>query len=56
MELACADICDVLPILQVALTVAVLIFYGIVSVVTNLAVDLSYGIVDPRVRVGGKKE
>ena len=39
-----------------SLTVAVLIFYGIVSVVTNLAVDLSYGIVDPRVRVGGKKE
>jgi ABC-type dipeptide/oligopeptide/nickel transport systems, permease components len=37
------------------LTVAVLIFYSAVSLVTILIVDLSYGIIDPRVRVGGGK-
>ncbi len=35
------------------LTVAILIFYSAVSLVTILVVDLSYGIIDPRVRVGG---
>lgn len=37
------------------LTVAILIFYSTVSLVTILIVDLSYGIIDPRVRVGGGK-
>lgn len=36
------------------LTVAVLIFYSIVSLLTILLVDLSYGIVDPRIRLGGE--
>lgn len=36
-------------------TLAALIFYSVVSLVTVLIVDLSYGIVDPRVRMGGKK-
>lgn len=36
-------------------TLAVLIFYSLVSLVTVLIVDLSYGIIDPRVRMGGKK-
>ena len=36
-------------------TLAVLIFYSLVSLITVLIVDLSYGIVDPRVRMGGKK-
>ncbi|MEA5040090.1 MAG: ABC transporter permease [Clostridiaceae bacterium] len=35
------------------LTVAVLIFYSAVSLVTILLVDLSYGIIDPRVKMGG---
>ena len=37
-----------------SLTVAVLIFYSLVSLVTMLIVDISYGIVDPRIRLGGK--
>jgi len=37
-----------------SLTVAVLIFYSLVSLVTMLAVDLAYGIVDPRIRLVGK--
>jgi ABC-type dipeptide/oligopeptide/nickel transport system permease component len=36
-------------------TVAVMIFYSLLSLVTVLVVDLSYGIIDPRVRVGGTK-
>lgn len=36
-----------------SLTVAILIFYSVVSLLTILVVDLSYGIIDPRVRVGG---
>ena len=35
------------------LTVAVLIFYAIISLVTILIVDLAYGVIDPRVRIGG---
>ncbi len=35
------------------LTVALLIFYSAISLVTILVVDLSYGIIDPRIRVGG---
>ena len=38
------------------LTVALLIFYAAISLVTVLLVDLSYGIIDPRVRVGGGKQ
>ena len=36
------------------LTLAVLIFYSFISLVTILIVDLSYGIIDPRIRMGGK--
>ncbi len=35
------------------LTVAILIFYAIISLVTILVVDLVYGVIDPRVRIGG---
>ena len=35
------------------LTVAVLIFYAIISLVTILIVDLAYGVIDPRVRIAG---
>ena len=37
------------------LTVALLIFYSTISLVTILIVDISYGIIDPRIRVGGGK-
>ncbi len=37
------------------LTVALLIFYSVISLVTILIVDISYGIIDPRIRVGGGK-
>ena len=36
-------------------TLAALIFYSLISLITVLIVDLSYGIIDPRVRMGGKK-
>ncbi len=37
------------------LTVALLIFYSAISLVTILIVDISYGLIDPRIRVGGGK-
>lgn len=37
------------------LTVAVLLFYSIISLVTILLVDVSYGIIDPRIRLGGNE-
>lgn len=37
------------------LTVAILMFYSLISLITVLIVDISYGIVDPRVRMGGEK-
>lgn len=37
------------------LTVALLMFYSAISLITVLIVDLSYGIIDPRVRVGATK-
>lgn len=36
-------------------TLAALIFYTLISLITVLIVDLSYGVIDPRVRMGGKK-
>ena len=40
---------------EYTVTLATLIFYTLVSLITVLVVDLSYGIIDPRVRMGGKK-
>lgn len=37
------------------LTVAILIFYSLISLITILIVDLTYSVIDPRVRVGGGK-
>ena len=37
------------------LTVALLLFYSATSLVTILIVDISYGIIDPRIRIGGGK-
>ena len=41
-------------ILAILLTVALLIFYSAISLFTILVVDISYGIIDPRIRVGGR--
>ncbi|HHW27060.1 MAG TPA: ABC transporter permease [Firmicutes bacterium] len=37
------------------LTVALLMFYSAISLVTIFIVDISYGLIDPRIRVGGGK-
>lgn len=37
------------------LTIAILIFYSLISLITILLVDISYGLIDPRIRVGGAK-
>ncbi|MDR2505444.1 MAG: ABC transporter permease [Oscillospiraceae bacterium] len=37
------------------LTVALLIFYSAISLITILIVDVSYGIIDPRIRIGGRQ-
>ncbi len=37
------------------LTIATLFFYSLIGLVSILIVDLSYGIIDPRIRIGGKK-
>ena len=38
------------------LTIAVLFFYAVIHLVTVLITDLSYGLIDPRIRLGGKKD
>jgi oligopeptide transport system permease protein len=37
-------------------TLATLMFYSLISVLTILIVDLSYGIIDPRIRIGGHQK
>lgn len=37
------------------LTIAILLFYSFISLFTILIVDLSYGLIDPRIRVGGTR-
>lgn len=37
------------------LTIALLIFYSAISLITILIMDLLYGVVDPRIRMGGRK-
>jgi oligopeptide transport system permease protein len=39
-----------------SVTLAALIFYSVVSLMTVLIVDISYGIVDPRIRMGAKHD
>ncbi len=38
-----------------SLTVAVLLFYSVISLFAILLVDISYGIIDPRIRLGGNE-
>ncbi len=37
-----------------SLTIAILLFYSFISLLTILIVDISYGLIDPRIRLGGK--
>ncbi|WGU94917.1 ABC transporter permease [Paenibacillus dendritiformis] len=37
------------------LTIAIMFFYSLIGLISILVVDLSYGIIDPRIRMGGKK-
>ena len=37
------------------LTIAVLLFFSIISLLTILIMDISYGLLDPRIKMGGKK-
>ena len=37
------------------LAIGALLFYSFISVATILIVDISYGIIDPRIRLGAKK-
>ncbi len=37
------------------LTIGLLCFYSVISLMTVLIVDLSYGVIDPRIRIGGRK-
>ncbi|WP_066496267.1 ABC transporter permease [Abyssisolibacter fermentans] len=37
------------------LTIGVLFWFSLISLVTVLIVDLSYGLIDPRIRIGGRK-
>lgn len=39
-----------------ALFLAVSMFYTVISLVATLVIDLSYGLVDPRIRMGGGKD
>ena len=36
-------------------TLAALMFFSVINLVSAFIVDMSYGIVDPRIRMGGKK-
>ncbi|WDV45053.1 ABC transporter permease [Clostridiaceae bacterium M8S5] len=38
-----------------SLTIGILFFYSLISLSSILLVDLSYGIIDPRIRIGGRK-
>lgn len=46
---------DSINALDYPVTLAALIFFSVINLSTHLIVDLSYGIIDPRVRIGGKK-
>lgn len=45
---------DAVNTLDHSLTLAILMFYSVISLVTILLVDISYGIIDPRIRIGGR--
>lgn len=45
---------DSITVSDYSLSIAALLFYSFISVATILLVDISYGIIDPRIRLGGK--
>jgi len=46
---------DSITVRDYPLAIGALLFYAFVSVATILIVDISYGIIDPRIRLGAKK-
>lgn len=46
---------DAITVSDYPLAVGALLFYSFISVATILIVDISYGIIDPRIRLGEKK-
>jgi oligopeptide transport system permease protein len=46
---------DSIEVHDYSLTMAALLFYAFINVATILIVDISYGIIDPRIRLGAKK-
>ena len=46
---------DSITVSDYSLSIAALLFYSFISVATILIVDISYGIIDPRIRLGAKK-
>lgn len=46
---------DAINALDFPVAIAVLFWFSLLSLITILIVDLSYGIIDPRIRLGGRK-
>ena len=46
---------DAITVSDYSLAIGALLFYSFISVATILIVDISYGIIDPRIRLGAKK-
>ena len=46
---------DSITVSDYPLAIGALLFYSFLSVLTILIVDISYGIIDPRIRLGAKK-
>lgn len=46
---------DSITVSDYSLAIGALLFYSFISVATILIVDISYGIIDPRIRLGAKK-
>ena len=45
---------DSITVSDYSLAIGALLFYSFISVATILLVDISYGIIDPRIRLGAK--
>ena len=45
---------DSIEVHDYSLTMAALLFYAFINIFTLLIVDIAYGIIDPRIRLGGK--
>ena len=56
LSLLCYALNKIPMSLTAMLTMAALIFYAAINLVTHLVVDISYGIIDPRIRLGGHQD